>query len=150
MPNHNSQWKSSSDTCVCRKWAGAGQGGMGCMLRVRTGHECSEDNLRELMWDSNPNCEIAREEKNKKRTFPVKGSNLTCSLVCSQNKGLSKYQRRARQLCTGPFPTPEAERQVWDSQSRKARGNLGPRDQASSTKLLAGSQSLTMSFWVPG
>ena len=28
---------------------GAGQGGMGCMLRVRTGPECPEDNLRELM-----------------------------------------------------------------------------------------------------
>ena len=31
------------------------------MLRVRTGPECPEDNLRELMWDSNPNCGIARE-----------------------------------------------------------------------------------------
>ena len=27
---------------------GAGQGGMGCMLRVRTVPECPEDNLREL------------------------------------------------------------------------------------------------------
>ena len=28
---------------------GATQGGLGCMLRVRTRPECPEDNLRELM-----------------------------------------------------------------------------------------------------
>ena len=28
----------------------------------------------------------------------------------------------------GPIALPEAERQVDDSQSRKAKGNLGPRD----------------------
>ena len=27
-----------------------------------------------------------------------------------------------------PLPPPEAERQMGDSQSQKARGNLGPRD----------------------
>ena len=27
-----------------------------------------------------------------------------------------------------PLPLPEAERQMGDSQSQKARGNLGPRD----------------------
>ena len=37
------------------------------MLRVRTGPECPEDNLRELMWDSNPNCGIARERKKRER-----------------------------------------------------------------------------------
>ena len=42
------------------------------MLKVRTGPECPEDNLRELMWDSNPNCGIAREREN----FPVKVSNM--------------------------------------------------------------------------
>ena len=42
-PNHNSQWRSSPDAHVC-----AGQGGMGCMLRVRTGPECPENNLKEL------------------------------------------------------------------------------------------------------
>ena len=47
------------------------------LLRVRTGPECPEGSLRELMWDSNPNHGIAREEKKKKkkesvreRTFP--------------------------------------------------------------------------------
>ena len=42
------------------------------MLRVRTGPECPEDNLRELRSDSTPNCGIARERERKKereRTF---------------------------------------------------------------------------------
>ncbi|XP_069451110.1 putative uncharacterized protein encoded by LINC00612 [Ovis canadensis] len=57
------------------------------------------------------------------------------SLACSQNKGLSEYQRTASQLCTAsPQPPPppplEAERQACDSRSQKARGCcvLEPRD----------------------
>ena len=45
------------------------------LLRVRTGPECPEDNLRELRSDSTPNCGIARERERKKereRTFPQK------------------------------------------------------------------------------
>ena len=37
------------------------------LLRVRTGPECPEDNLRELTGDSNPNHGIAREEKKRAR-----------------------------------------------------------------------------------
>ena len=37
------------------------------LLRVKTGPECPEGNLRELMRDSNPNRGIAREGKKKKR-----------------------------------------------------------------------------------
>ena len=37
------------------------------MLRVRTGPECPEDNLRELTRESNPNCGIARERGGKKK-----------------------------------------------------------------------------------
>ena len=40
------------------------------VFRVRTGPECPEDNLRELMRDSNPNHGIARETKKKKRPYP--------------------------------------------------------------------------------
>ena len=36
------------------------------LLRVRTGPECPEGNLRELTGDSNPNCGIARERGKKK------------------------------------------------------------------------------------
>ena len=46
MPNHNSQWRSSPDTRV--QEAGAEQGAMGCVLRVRIRPECPENNLREL------------------------------------------------------------------------------------------------------
>ena len=68
------------------------------LLRVRTGPECPEDNLRELTGDSNPNHGIAREEKKRERErepFPVKSSNLRHCPAHSQNRGLSKYQRRA-------------------------------------------------------
>ena len=40
------------------------------LLKVRTGPECPEDNLRELMCDDNPNCGIAREREKRDRTFP--------------------------------------------------------------------------------
>ena len=101
------------------------------MLRVKDRSECPEDNLRDLMWDSNPNCGIAREREKKRReteNFPTKSSNLRHSLARSQNKGMSEYQRRAIQVCTDPSTQLEAERQVCHSQSQKARGNLSPRD----------------------
>ena len=70
LPNCNFQWRSSPDAHVHHQRAEAGQGGRGCMLRVRTGSECPEEILRELMWDSNPNCGIARERKIKReRSF---------------------------------------------------------------------------------
>ena len=40
------------------------------LLTVKTGPECPEDNLRELMCDDNPNCGIAREREKRDRTFP--------------------------------------------------------------------------------
>ena len=53
------------------------------MLRVRTGPECPEDNLRELMWDSNPNCGIARE-RGKKENVPLKSSKAEPHLLTKQ------------------------------------------------------------------
>ena len=47
-PNCNSQWRSSPDAHVCQQRVGAEQGSTGCMLRVRTGPECPEGNLRVL------------------------------------------------------------------------------------------------------
>ena len=38
-------------------------GGQAALLRVRTGPEYPEDNLRELTRDSNPDCEIAIPQK---------------------------------------------------------------------------------------
>ena len=40
------------------------------LLRVRTGPECPEGNLRELTCDDNPNRGIAREREKRDRTFP--------------------------------------------------------------------------------
>ena len=46
------------------------------LLRVRTGPECPEGNLRELTGDRNPNCGIARggggEEREGERELPHK------------------------------------------------------------------------------
>ena len=153
VPNHNSQQKSRPDTPACQQWAGAEEGGAGSMLRVRTEPECPEDNLRELMWDSNLNCEISRErEKKKKRerkNFPAKSSKLKHCQACSQNKGLSRYQRRAYWLRTGPCPR-------WRQRGRQVAARVGRRgpilvsEMAPFTKLPAGSQLLTKSSWDPG
>ena len=48
------------------KW-GLNREARAALLRVRTGPECAEDNLRELMWDSNPNRGTAREGKQSER-----------------------------------------------------------------------------------
>ena len=69
-----------------------------------------------------PNCGIARERK-KKRELSCKKLQPKALPGCSQNKGLSEYQRRASQLQIGPCPA-----RGGDSHSRKARGKLGPRD----------------------
>ena len=45
-------------TSATSKW-GLGREARAALLRVRTGPECSEGNLRELTWDSKPDCGIA-------------------------------------------------------------------------------------------
>ena len=53
-------------------------------------------------------------------------------LTRSQNKELRKPKESSSAAYSTPRPCPpllEAEREVCDSQSQKARGNLGPRDQ---------------------
>ena len=104
---------------------------MAWMLRVRTRLECPEDNLRELTWDRNPNCRIARERKKRERTFPH-----------SQNKGLSEKQRRAGRLQTSPSP----------HQRQRGRREIARdwRREASPTTLWEYSQLLTKSSWHPG
>ena len=42
------------------------------VLRVKTGPECPEDNLRELKWNSKPKEGIARDKR--KKAFPRKCS----------------------------------------------------------------------------
>ena len=67
MPNCNFQQRSSPDVHVTSKW-GLNREVRAALLRVKTGPECPEGNLRELMRDSNPNRGIAREGKKKKRS----------------------------------------------------------------------------------
>ena len=56
----------------------------------------------------------------------MKISNLRHSWACSQNKGLSEYQRRAGRLWTGPCPA--GGREAGGRPPELERGNLGPRD----------------------
>ena len=44
------------------KW-GLGREARAALLRVRTGPECPEGNLRELTWASKPDCGIAITQK---------------------------------------------------------------------------------------
>ena len=84
------------------------------LLRVRTGPKCPEGNWRELTWDSNLNCGIAREREKINRPKHTAGH--------SQNKGTEQFQRRASWLWTGPSPT------GGKRQGGGERGKLGPRD----------------------
>ena len=82
---------------------GLGREVLAALLRVRTGPECPEGNLRELTRDSNPDCEIAIPQKALRHCQDR-----------SQNKGLS----RASQLRTSPSP-------IEDRQARAARAARG-------------------------
>ena len=125
----------------------AGQGGAGCMLRVRTESECPEDNLRELTWDSNPNCGIEREKK--KREFSRKRLWPNMQPGSLREQRVERIPKRASWLRTSPSPRRRQRGKHTNSQSQKTRGNLSS-ETASSTKLLAGSQLLTKSSWDPG
>ena len=94
---------------------GMGREVRAALLRVRTGPECPEGNLRELTGDSKPDPVIAT---------PAKSPKLRHHQACSQNKGLS----RASQQQTG-----HGER----GQPGPEEGNHVPRE-ASSTKMQAG------------
>ena len=78
MSKHNSQGRSSPNSGVCHQLAGAGQGGVGCMLRVRTGSQWPGGNMKELTWDSNPNCGIARESEGEKKKKTERERELSC------------------------------------------------------------------------
>ena len=74
----------------------------------------------------------------------MKSPNLRNCQARSKNKGLSEYERRARWLQISPSPT--GDRDAGGGQPELERGKLGPRE-ASSTKLQAGTQSLTKTAW---
>ena len=49
---------------------GLGREARAALLRVRTGTECPEGNLRELTWDTKPDCGIATTRKAQPKTPP--------------------------------------------------------------------------------
>ena len=95
------------------KWGRNGEERV-ALRRVRTGPKCPEGNRRKLTWDSNLNCEIARERE--KINWPEHTAG------CSQNKGTEQFQRRSSWRRTDPSPT-RGRRQGGEE-----RGKLGPRD----------------------
>ena len=64
MPNGNSPSREVAQTpaSATSKW-GLGREARAALIRVRTRPECTEGNLRELTWDSKPDCGIATMRK---------------------------------------------------------------------------------------
>ena len=64
MPNGNSPSREVVQTpafATSKRWLG--REARAAFLRVRTGPECPKGNLRELTWDSKPDCGIAATRK---------------------------------------------------------------------------------------
>ena len=60
MPNGNSPSREAAQTpAPATSKQRLGRVVQAALLRVRTGPECPESNLRELTWDSKPDCGIA-------------------------------------------------------------------------------------------
>ena len=121
------------DTHGHHQRVGTRQGGVGYLigpLGVRTGPECPEDNLRELMWDSNPNHGIIGRER-ERETFPTTGSSIArWTRAHSQTKGVRESYRRASRRSYRALP-PQRRRgrsaiaRAW---RQAAAAILGPRD----------------------
>ena len=64
MPNGNSPCAEAAQmpASATSRW-GLGREARAALLRVRTRPECPEGNLRELTWDSKPDCGIATMQK---------------------------------------------------------------------------------------
>ena len=125
------------------------------MLRVRTGSECPEDNMKELTLDSSPNCGIARERKRKikkrkvRENFPAKSSNLRHCQTHSQNKGLNEYQRRASRLRTGPSSL-EGREAGKRQPEPEGKGRSRPQRWHPLANCEQAPKLLTKSSWAPG
>ena len=64
MPNGNSPSGEAAQTpASATSKRGLGREAHAALLRVRTGPECPEGNLRELTWDGKPDCGIATTHK---------------------------------------------------------------------------------------
>ena len=63
MPNRNSQREAAQTLASATSKRGLNREARTALLRVRTGPECPEGNLRELTWASKPDCEVAIPRK---------------------------------------------------------------------------------------
>ena len=64
MPNGNSPSREAAQMpASATSKQGLGREAQATLLRVRTGPECPEGNLRELTWDSKPDYGIATTRK---------------------------------------------------------------------------------------
>ena len=64
MPNGNSlSGEAAQMPASTTSKRGLGRKAHAALLRVRTGPECPEGNLRELTWDGKPDCGIATTQK---------------------------------------------------------------------------------------
>ena len=66
----------------------------------------------------------------------MKSSNLRCNLACSQNEGLRKHQRRARQLWTSPS-FQGRERGRWATAKARSQGEILASEMSSSTQTVS-------------
>ena len=128
------------------------------VLRVRMGLECSEDNLRELMWYSNPDHGIARKVKiMKKQPFPWKALTLHGDpWYTHRTKDYTLVNIKGEQadcLLASPPPLPPQRQRGRCATARAWRQGMAAilaLQTTSSTKLWASCQLLTTSFWDPG
>ena len=64
MPDGNSLSREAAQMpALATNKQGLGREALAALLRVRTGPECPEGNLRELTWASKPDCGIAITRK---------------------------------------------------------------------------------------
>ena len=85
MPNGNSPSREAVQMPVsATSKRGLGREARAALLRVRTGPECPEGNLRELTSDSKPDPEIATPAKSPKlRHRPACSQSKECAEVAS-------------------------------------------------------------------
>ena len=78
MPNHNCQGEVAQTLAsATSKWGLDKEvPAASSVLWRRAEPECPEDNLRELMWDSEPKLWDRQRRKKRIENFPAKGSNL--------------------------------------------------------------------------
>ena len=133
MPNSNSPREEAAQTPVsAASKSGLGREARAALLRVRTGPKCPEGSLRELTWDSKPDCGIAtmRKALTKDTARPTHRTKDWAELGC----------------CRPTHPPPVTGR--W-GQPEPEGGNPGTRE-ALSTKLQAGfiANQDFLGFWM--